>query len=243
MNNIEVGICIVAGDNYLATRYAIENLIHKTEVKCKLYIYLNDNTDTRIKDFCYNLEPVRYIHESQYPVSLAEAKNTLMSAVKEKYICYFPSNLIVGSFWLEMLLESYHNFLKPGIIGIRKVSDDVYFGPIMRKSATKDDYLSNVLINDLNAVEGLIFFDRQLTEEVGEFDEIRNSGSYTDMAYSIRVAHLGYNNFYIRKQIALEIDSIKDNFSLPIKNEEDTKVFRAWRIEFLKAKKAEYEKH
>ena len=123
----KTAICIVANDNYWQTRYCIENLLHKTNLPVHLYILNNATTDKRLLRFCDSIcqaeGGLHIVKDTQ--VSYATAKNELLSAVKEPYVCFVPANLLLDDYWLDELHYIYDNVSDAGILSIRSKSERV----------------------------------------------------------------------------------------------------------------------
>jgi hypothetical protein len=237
MQSSDIGICmVVTPNNYYQTRYVIENLIVKTNITGGIYIYLvgSDDSDCRLLDYLKSNQEVKKLIVTYDNKNLASLKNKLIERVTEKYICFFPANLIVNIYWAETLIENYHNFVDAGVVGIRNDSDNLFFKPLLRHHATKEDYLENVLSNDTDSVEGLIFFQRDLFQGEQPYDidleAPLEAPGYSDMQLSYLVKNKGFNNFYCKEQIALKID-VKDDFLYPSKTKEGLNNFIIYKRE------------
>jgi hypothetical protein len=177
----EIAVCIVTSGNDIETRYVIENMLIKTLLP--------------IKPFIYN-----------EPDSLCDAINDLLTQVKSenfKYCVLFPANALVDENWLEDLLYQIKNVDKPGIVAIRSGFEKVTLTPILYS----DDSLSNVWMSENNIIEGIMMFEMdRLTEEFGMFDKLFDHTGFQYAEFSLKFAFSGLNNFYIRKQTYFKID-------------------------------------
>lgn len=205
-----VAVCIVTNDLYFESRYAIENLIEKTKMKFKIYIFDNGSKDNRIKEFSSLLcEKKKGIYSfSETPISSAKAINFLLKQVQEKYCVIFPVNYLVHVNWLEDLISSYKIIDKPGCFSIRTTSEKLHLVPILHHSATGyEDELNNVYVSETNAVEGLLMFDKQLLDDkIGLMNENFNNNGFEELEFAFRFSGQGYNNVYIRKQTAIKLN-------------------------------------
>ena len=190
----EIAVCVVTSGNDIETRYVIENMVIKTQLP--------------IKPFIYN-----------EPDSLCDAMNELLTQVKSenfKYCVLFPANALVDENWLEDLLYQIKNVDKPGIVAIRSGSEKVTLTPILYS----DDSLSNVWMSENNIIEGIMIFEtNKLTEEFGLFDKLFDHTGFQYAEFSLKFAFSGLNNFYIRKQSYFKID-IENDILYPKKNKD-----------------------
>jgi hypothetical protein len=203
----KIAVCIIANDNYWQTRYCIENLLENTTFSPKLYILNNGSTDKRLVDYCeslcYEIYGVHIVEQT--PISLPSAKNKLLKMVEEEYICLMPPTLLVEKWWLEQLYCAYENSHSAGMLSIRSGKEKLVIAPYLHKSATDDDYLENGWFQENNSVEGIMFFNKNIINEIGYFDEELDAVGVEDMDYTFRVSASGYKNFYIAKQSVVKI--------------------------------------
>ena len=228
MQKANVGICIIASGNYFQTRYVIETLTLKTNITGKIYVSLVKNDDIRLEDYLRAHPDVKEVYTDDFNNPLPVIKNRLINQVTEKYVCLFPANVLVNSFWAETLIQSHQNVIDSGIIGIRKDTDKVYFKPLLRHHATQDDYLENVLSNDTNSVEGLIFFEKELFDRTGRYDETFYAPGYEDMQLSYLFSNNGYNNYYVKGQTCLTLTA-NDETIYPIKTKDGENSFNEYK--------------
>jgi len=190
----EIAVCVVTSGNDIETRYVIENMVIKTQLP--------------IKPFIFN-----------EPDSLCDAMNELLTQVKSenfKYCVLFPANALVDENWLEDLLYQIKNVDKPGIVAIRSGSEKVTLTPILYS----DDTLSNVWMSENNIIEGIMMFETErLTEEFGMFDKLFDHTGFQYAEFSLKFSFSGLNNFYIRKQTYFKID-MENEILYPKKNKD-----------------------
>lgn len=181
----EIAVCILTSGNDIETRYVIENMVIKTQLPVKPFIY-------------------------NEPSSLCDSINELLTQVKNekyKYCVLFPANALVDENWLEDLLYQIKNVDKPGVVAIRNGSEKVTLNPILYS----DDKLANVWVSDNNIIEGIMMFEMdKLTEEFGMFDKLFDHTGFQYAQFSLKFAFSGLNNFYIRKQTYFKIDLEND---------------------------------
>lgn len=205
----ETAVCIIANNLYYQTRYCIENLLAKTKMKVKIYVFDNGTTDERLREYFEknSKENGWYLNRSETVVSLAEAHSSLLKTFTQKYGCILPVNFLVNSGWLEELLVSVKSCEKAGILSIRSGDENVFIMPLLHHSLTSEDYLSNVWFTENNAVDGLFFFKKEILEKTGLFDTKLNAPGYEKAEFCFRFSANGYRNYYIRKQTALKINT------------------------------------
>ncbi len=222
---IKVSICIVVQDNYWQSRYCIENLMAKIDVKAEILILDNGSKDKRIVDFCAGISSVHIIEPE--PIQLAEAYNKLFRNVKGDFVCIFPIIFLVSSSWLSDLI--FYNELvgRSGISAIAPSFSNCQISPLLSKS----EELVNVWIRDNNLVEGVWLFNSRLLAAVGAMDEQLGIPGYELKQYAFRVQSIGCFNHYIPKQYLSRIDIVKDiNSESEIKFNEHIAELRKKRI-------------
>ena len=243
----EIGVLIIVQDNYYKIRYAIENLVHKTNCNIKFYILNNGSEDKRIGDYCSGLVAIKdgYYAEVEKPISISRAYNILLRRAYQKYVVFFPANYLVNNEWCEDLLVSIKTVENAGCVGIRNGNEKLHLSPLTHKTLIlPEDELLNVWITDANLIEGLFMIENKLVEVVGHLDERESSYGYQLMEYSFRFSHNGHKNYYIKKQTAKKIN-IESDTLFPKKTDISLKQFKA-DIEFMiknkQFKKYYYEK-
>jgi hypothetical protein len=88
-----------------------------------------------------------------------------------------------------------------------------------------EDELKNILISENNSVEGLFLFDKEKIVSIGLFDENLQNKGFEQAEFCFRVASLGLNNFYIRKQTLVKLN-IDDEILFPKKTKEGMDEFK-----------------
>lgn len=204
-----VAVCIVTHRLTYETIYAIENLIAKTKVKFKLYIF-GIETTSFLKDYLIKLIEKKkgHIEFSDNYIKKSVALNILLKQVTEKYCVIFPINCLVHQNWLEDLIFNLKTIDKPGLISIRPKSELLHLVPILHHSPKEyEDCLKNVFLSETNAVEGLMLFDKSMVQEkAGYFNEKLIHQGCEDLEFSFRFSGQGFNNIYIRKQTLIRLN-------------------------------------
>lgn len=203
----KIAVCIVLNDLFYQTRYCIENLIEKTKLPIRLYLWNNASEDIEVQIYCNELiekNNAKYgMCSTKY--SISECYNKLIDMVEEDNICIFPINILVNKNWLEDLVASKSQTEKTGIISIRKGINDLALQPILHTSIISEDILKGVFCNKNNSVEGILYFKKVLYNEIGKFDDNLSAIGYEQMEYCFRVNRKGYRNYYIRNQTCVAI--------------------------------------
>ena len=193
-----------------------------------LYILNNATTDKRLLRFCDSIcqaeGGLHIVKDTQ--VSYATAKNELLSAVKEPYVCFFPANLLLDDYWLDELHYIYDNVSDAGILSIRSKSERVELSAYVFGMKTGEDKMENAWFTENNSVEGLMFFSYDIVEKVGVYDCELGAKGFEDDDYSFRVSAIGKKNFYIMKQFACPIE-VHSDVIFPKKTIEGLKNFKA----------------
>ena len=224
----EVGICVVVHNNYFTTRYALENLLDKTKVKTRLYIVDIASEEKHLSDFCMNLcsKTGGYYKLLPEKQTYAQALNKILSIVTQKYVVIFPVNAIVHHNWLEDLL--YYQSIIPtvGINSIRSTFDNLHWMPLIHHcDSMPEDELKNVLITENNSVEGIMCFEKDRCYQIGLFDEKLQHQGFEQAEFCFRMASLGLNNIYIRKQTFVKA-LLGDEVLFPKKTKEGMSEFK-----------------
>lgn len=209
---METAVCLITNNNYLETRYCIENLMSKTSVKFRLQILDNGSTDSELVAYLDHVAKKNKGYFKHYvnPVSLAECYNFLIQTVYQENCVFFPTKYLVDDNWLEDLLTSLETIQSCGVACIRPVDTKIVFTPLLHNSfEEEDDFLKNV-IETRDKINTVVAFKRSILETVGKFDEHLNSPSFEISEFCFRTKLNGFNNYYIRQQSC---------YALPVQNE------------------------
>lgn len=212
MKQKTIAVCLITNNDYLSTRYVIENLMQKTALKFRLQIVDNGSKEEDLKEYLRWLttETKGYLKELPDPKPLAECYNFLLQTVNQEVCVFFPVNILVNDYWLEDLLTGINSIDNSGIIGIRPTSTPIKFAPLLHHSFTKsDDYLENTIAFP-DRVNTVVCFKKNRVETIGTFDINLDSAGYELSEFCFRIKANGYNNCFIRKQSC---------FQIPVKNE------------------------
>jgi glycosyltransferase involved in cell wall biosynthesis len=205
-----IAVCIVVNDLYFESRYVVENLINKTKLKFKLYVLDNASSDERVKEYYSKLcEKKKWLYQSsESKLNYSKALNTLLKLVTEDYIALIPVNCLLNSNWLEDLLSNIKTVDSSGLISIKNSIDKLFLVPVLHHSPKSyEDKLKNVYVSETNAVEGVLFFNKNICfEKVGFFNEKFENNGYEQIEFSYRFTKQGFNNIYIRKQSLIKLN-------------------------------------
>ena len=224
----EVGICIVTHNDYFMSKLVIDRLLEKTSLKPRLYIVDNGSSDQRTVNYCAEVcsKNAGYFRILKQGKKYTEALNELLRIVHQKYCVIFPINAIVYQNWLEDLIYYIKAYESVGVTSIRSGSENVHFMPLLHKSSSKpEDELRNIFITENNTVEGILCFDRSKFDEVGFFDEKLQHRGFEQHEFCFRIASLGMNNIYIRKQTYVKIP-LENEVLFPKKTKEGMDEFK-----------------
>lgn len=202
----QIALCLIVNNDFLQSKYCLENLLAKTTVKPKLYILDNGSEDDRVREYFekYCAENGGVYQYFNLPLPLTSCYNATLKAISEKYVCIVPTNLLVNKYWLEDLIHSNMFVENAGITSIRNGEEKIFLMPFLHKSYTAEDCMENVWFNENNAVEGLMFFDKKILDKVGMFDENLSAPGYEQAEFCFRVSANGFRNYYIKKQTAIK---------------------------------------
>ena len=224
----EAGICIVVHNNYFTTRYALENLIEKTKIKHRLYIVDNSSEEKHLSDYCKQLcaKTGGYYKLLTDKHTYSQALNKMLSIVSQKYVVVFPINAIVQQNWLEDLIY-YQNIIPTvGVNSIRSTFDTLHWMPLIHKcESMPEDELKNILITENNSIEGIMCFEKDRCYQIGLFDEKLQNAGFEQAEFCFRMASLGLNNIYIRKQTYVKAH-LSDEMLFPKKTKEGMDEFK-----------------
>jgi hypothetical protein len=197
-----IAICLITNNNYLETRYVIENLMLKTACKYRLQIVDNGSTDTDLKDYLKHLTTKNkgYLKEFPSVKPLAECYDFLLQTVYQDICVFFPTNCLVNNRWLEDLVTNINAVANSGIVGIRPNGTQIRFTPVLHNSYTKeDDYLENIIICP-EKINTVVAFKKSCIEESGNFDKGLGAEGYELSEFAFRIKINGYVNCFIKNQ-------------------------------------------
>ena len=216
----EVGICVVIHNNYFTTRYNLENLLRKTKVKTRLYIVDLSSEEKHLSEFCKQLCSTTggYYKLIDQKKKYSEALNDLLRIVTQKHVVIFPVNGLVHQNWLEDLLYYQKMIPSIGITSIRSSMENLNWIPLIHSDESKpEDELRNVLITENNSTEGILCFQTDKLLRIGYFDEKLQHSGFEQAEFSFRMASIGLNNIYIRKQTYIRT-ALYDDILFPKKS-------------------------
>lgn len=209
----EIGICIVTHNDFFLTKIVIDRLIEKTNTVTNIYIVDNCSSDLKLIEYLEALKQqskatIIFLKEI---VAYPKAVNIAFRAVNEKlcaekYCVLFPINTLIHKNWIESLIHNLKTISSIGIASIRSGNENVNFIPLLHKcESMAEDELRNVLITENNSVEGILCFKTELFNEIGYFDETLINNGFEQADFCFRIASLGMNNIYIRKNTCVKI--------------------------------------
>jgi len=204
----EVAVCVMVHGDMFMTKFSIERMLSKTSVKFRLYVVDNGSNDNELtgylKDLCNKTSGYLKTVNEKKPYSIA--LNELLRIAYQKYVVIFPINALVHQNWLEDLIHYQTIIPTVGITSIRSGSETTHFMPLIHKCDSKpEDELKNVLITENNATEGILCLKSELLQKVGYMDEKLQHSGFEQAEFSFRIASLGLNNIYIRKQTYVRV--------------------------------------
>ena len=204
---METAVCLITNNNYLETRYCIENFMQKTSHTYRLHILDNGSTNSELIGYLEHLAKKHKGYFKHYvnPVSLAECYNFLLQTVYQENCVFFPVKFLVDDDWLEDLITSLDTIQNCGVACIRPIDTKISFTPLLHNSwSEEDDYLESVIATR-DKINTVIAFKKKVVDEVGTFDQQLNSPSFEISEFCFRVKINGHNNYYIRKQSCYQI--------------------------------------
>lgn len=199
---METAVCLITNNNYLETRYCIENLMLKTSYNYRLHILDNGSSDSELQGYLQYIAKTKngYYKHYEEPKSIAECYNFLLQTVYQENCVFFPVNSLVDYDWLEDLITSLNTIQNCGVACIRPIDTKIIYTPLLHNSfEQEDDYLENV-ISTRDKINTIVAFKRSIIDEVGIFDAYLDSAGFEISEFCFRSKLNGYNNYYIRKQ-------------------------------------------
>lgn len=224
----EVAICVILHNDLFISRYSIDRMLSKTNVKTRLYIIDNGSDQDEITNHFQKLCNVNngYFKALKQKISYSSAVNEALRIATQKYVVIFPINILVHQNWLEDLIHYQTVIPSIGVSSIKSMTEKTHFMPVIHKCDSKpEDDLLNVHITENNCVEGLMCFKTGLLNKVGFFDEKLQHKGFEQSEFCFRVASLGLNNIYIRKQSYVKIPWVNETL-FPIKTKEGMEEFK-----------------
>jgi len=155
------------------------------------------------ESLCYEEFGVHIVENT--PISMPKAKNRLLKMVEEDFVCIVPPNLLVNKFWLEQLYFTYTATINAGVLSIRSGKEKLEISPFLRTYDSEDDILDNGWFHKDNSIEGILFFERAILNEVGYYDEELDAKGLEDKHFTFRCGALGHTNLYISKHSLVKI--------------------------------------
>lgn len=243
-NNIAV--CIINNDSFGYTKFCINNLLAKTKLSVNLYIYDMDEFSNiekmEFRDYLsdnnwsgIDYEP-RNKYFNVYGKTLSEIKSMFMVDSKEKYLCYIPISCLVGNNWLEDLLYNYTECQNAGIVSIKNQTTKCKLSVLPFNDLENELALKNVWLGEGNFVEGLMFLDRDMANNLYPlmFGVEKNIQTHSDYEMSLVSNLKGKNNFYILKQTLLNLQ-IPNEVLFPVHTHDGAVEFRKYANDLAKA--------
>jgi glycosyltransferase involved in cell wall biosynthesis len=211
---MSVAVCIIVKDNYLATKYCIENLLNKTSEAIDLFIFDNGSKDERLIQYCKEVS-VAY-HREINECNFIAGYNKLFKFIdlkKHEYICTFQSDLVDLRHWIEGIQDS-------GVVAIKTSTEKMKLTPLLF-----GEELKQVWIPDTPTVYGVCLFRPEVLYNIGGYNEHLNAKGYEQDDFCLRIAFLGKRNFYIVGQEAIRTGIISE-CNNPTKTKEGLEVFK-----------------
>ena len=207
----EVAIFIHTNENFFEAKFCIENLITKTKVPYRLYI-LNQNSDNiEFIDYLNGLTKrvncfVKHIKNN---VSLSDIFNSMIDMVYQKYIVFFPYNILVNENWLLDLIHSYECIDNSGCISIKNTTENLCLSSVLFKKINKpNDEMRTVYFNKTNILKDFIFFGTDKLKLVGKFNPNLKILGLEINEFTFRFLGHGFINYYIKYQNCLRLKVI-----------------------------------
>ena len=188
-----VSVFLICNNDYLITRYSIENLIKNSDgVELELLVIVNGQ-DKRITEYLSKIIDSKK-YSNLITVGVVEDKldlKELFNEAKGEYICLFKPDIIVNKNWLMDLVYYNYNIQNTGLASIYYGINSNKFKPLL---SFNDDFI-NVWEPKENLVQGITLFKKELLKEpvYNENDIIKY------------FTKNGYINYYIATQNSVKI--------------------------------------
>jgi hypothetical protein len=166
------------------------------ESSLEMIEYVQELNNSSCKDYL-DKYPHKYFKVDTMPLN--EIKSMFMVESKEEYLCIMPNDCYVGKNWLEELIYNYTQCQNTGIISIKNQATKCSLSVLPYNSDKLEIDLSNVWLGENNFVEGLMFFNRQMANNLYPlmFGVKEKIFAYSDDEMSFVSNLMGKNNFYI----------------------------------------------
>lgn len=232
----KIAICVINYNLFGLTKYCIENLLAKTHLPVSLYVYdMDEEGDIDKMEYLINTSTKYFRADGK---SLNTIKSMFMLDSTEDYLCIVPISCLVGRNWLEDLLYNYTQCQNSGILSIKSQTTKCELSVLPYDNNENELVLSNVWLGEKNFVNGVMFFDRKISNNLYPltFGRDNNINAYAEDEMSFISNLLGKNNFYILKQILVHLE-IENDVLFPKKTIENNQKFRVYANELAKSNK------
>lgn len=193
-------------DNYIVSRYAIENLLNNCKEQQVEILVVNNSSDERVSKFIESLvanptyENVVNVGELEEVVfNRAAAYNKLIKEAKGDHICIFNSSTMVGKNWLFDLLNYHSMFERVGGVSIPYFDTKKVYTALLDKG----DEIINVWKTKDGSVNGITLFKNDLLNEGNCFNE-ENETTFLE-EFSLKVSRELWQCFYVPGQMATKV--------------------------------------
>ena len=101
----QVSICIITNNNFLRTKYFVQNLLFKTSHKYKLHILDNNSSSIELKKYIneVTIDTGGVFINSQEDLSISECYNKLLNTVENNFCVFVPITALVTKNWAKNL--------------------------------------------------------------------------------------------------------------------------------------------
>ena len=205
---MNISVCVVAKGNSELVKFTINNALQKTFLFANYYF----NCDEENFEFCKSIAEKTEGGIIQTNNSISQCYNELLLNDAD-YFVILPINAIVNDFWLEDLVITYEKVEKSGVISIPTGFEKLETTTILHKTTQgSEDVLKVVYKEENNFIDGILFFHKTISDEVGKFDPNCQQAFFKN-DFSFRVGMMGYQNFYIKNQQIIELPLSDENIN------------------------------
>lgn len=231
-NRNSISILTLCNDNESMLKLSLENALLNSGYDVSIFVLNkteNNSTNESIKSFCEN-NKMHFFSTNKKDVTYSGCINTLFEFEKKEvssdFVCILPVNSLVNYLWLENMIQVYTEYKDVGILSVRSGTEKLSFCEVLKKETVSQECLtSNFLFSNINCVEGILFFSKNVLCKVGVFNDVDMLSGFEQKEFCLRASMLGYKNFYVRNSIAMSVP-IENSFLFPEKKQISWDIFK-----------------
>lgn len=206
-------LLLLTHERYQMTKYCVERLLSNAGTDdFELLVLDNGSKDSRVKNMfsepwfpAVKKGSIELLDEN---IGIAAGYNKLLKKATGDTIVFLASDILLGDNWLVELLHYNEQIEKSGVTAIHAEGVKGTYTPLLNKN----DKFTHAWKTPNNVMFGTSLINRHAFEAIGMFDESLGIYGREREQYCLRLAALGFNNFYI-----------PDNYSIHLGRDDDKK--------------------